>query len=365
MGNSNNKMLLEYCIQNDIHKIKNITENIKKNKIFSYINNQHVLKTKKGNIWFAGSVFEYAVRYCEDEIVKYLFDNVKNQEQKYQLLSKIAEGGTHADDIITTYENLKKEDSELKDSFYDCLGYTAFQIAVACDYVDLVKYFLDNVSTKQSYNLIEQKSEIVKNNIILRMNAIHMAVTNPTLETTKILQCLIDKLKNYKNKSYVINSIDNDDMGTPLDMLYMQGHNNNIQNIRECIKILKKNGGIDFWHTDYDADIYVKAAKILIRAYNNLYDEEFILLAKELKNQIANNSQKKNFLPLLQKLLQTVLRQGTEKNKRKLLQSLIGIFNLKQIPEQVSNFLSQTPPQQPPPPPTKKRAEWSNVCIKF
>lgn len=308
-------------------------------QFYDVINEQRIINIEENDILFAGSVFEYAIRVGDNNIVKYLFDNV-SKEQKYKLLSKIENGIVNGTDYS----------KQLHESISKTLGTTAFQKAVLYDEYDLVTCFLDKVNLNQGYKLIEQKSSIVKNDQKICINAIHIFTYNKKLDKN-ILKRLIKGLEGYKNKSYVINAIDHE-LKTPLDRLY----DNVDLNPEKCITILRENGGIDFWHTDYDADISVKTAKILIRAYDNLYDKEFILLAQKLKNQDANNNQK---------LLQTVLRQDTKKNKRKLLQSLIGIFNLKQIPEQVSNFLIQPPPQQPPPPPTKKRAEWSNVCIKF
>ena len=77
-------------------------------QFYDIIDEQHVLKTEKKNVWFAGSVFEYAVRYSDAKIVQYLFNNV-SEGQKYQLLSNTAKGGDHADAIIKVMKKIKNK----------------------------------------------------------------------------------------------------------------------------------------------------------------------------------------------------------------------------------------------------------------
>ena len=238
-------------------------------QFYDIINEQHVLKTEKKNIWFAGSVFEYAVRYSDAEIVKYFFDNVKNQEQKYQLLSKIAEGGGHADAIIESHEKNKKQDNELSVSFYDCLGLTAFQIAVHYERYILIEYFLDKVTTKQGYELIAQKCRQKKAKQQYEINTIHVAAFS-VFKNTKTLKILIDYLNNpdHFNKKQindVINVVMTDGGGdkntttgalvtdlkklTKLNKTLTDDYSrkelyNKIQLIKESIEILKKAGGL-------------------------------------------------------------------------------------------------------------------------
>ena len=241
-------------------------------QFYDIINEQHVLTTKKGNIWFAGSVFEYAVRYCKDQIVQYLFDNV-SEGQKYILLSKIAEGGTHANAIIESHRKNKKQDlkdMELRASFFDCLGLAAFQIAVQYERYILVQYFLNNVTKEQGYALIAQKCRQKKAKQQYEMNTIHVAALSVN-DGTETLKILIDYLTN-PNKKFtekqindVINVVMTDgggDKNTTTGALIIKLRKltelnktltddssrielfNEIKLIKESIEILKKAGGL-------------------------------------------------------------------------------------------------------------------------